>query len=101
MEAIQLKSAGSTYQRLVHVVFRDQVGKNLEVYIDDMVIKSKHRSSFLADVQGTFANLRRHNLKFNPKKCIFGELYFRAGKFLGYMSVKRRIPTKWKLLLTY
>lgn len=68
-----LKSAGSIYQRLVTKAFRTQLGRNLEAYIDDMVIKSKN-----PDVEETFANLRRLNIK--PKKCAFEVT---SGKFLG------------------
>ena len=54
----------------------------MEVYIDDMVIKSGRRSSLVEDVRETFNNLRKYNMKLNPKKCTFG---VPATKFLGFM----------------
>ena len=83
-----LKSAGSTYQRLVNSVFQNQIGRNMEVYIDDMVIKSEQKNTLLQDIQETFASLRRFNMKLNPKKCTFG---VPSGKFLGFMISQRGI----------
>lgn len=67
-----LKSAGSTYQRLVTKAFLGQLGRNVEAYIDDMVIKSLESTTLLADVRETFDSLRRYNIKLNPQKCTFG-----------------------------
>ncbi|GJU82750.1 reverse transcriptase domain-containing protein [Tanacetum coccineum] len=78
-----LKNAGATYQRLVDEAFDKQIGRNLEVYVDDMVIKSKAEKDMLADVTEAFDNLRRINMKLNLKKCSFG---VEEGKFLGYMG---------------
>ncbi|GKC05683.1 reverse transcriptase domain-containing protein [Tanacetum coccineum] len=91
-----LKNAGATYQRLVDEAFRSQIGKNLEVYVDDMVVKSKTEREMLADIAETFDNLRRINMKLNPKKCSFGVT---EGKFLGYMVTSEGIranPAKTK-----
>ncbi|GKE36187.1 reverse transcriptase domain-containing protein [Tanacetum coccineum] len=87
---------GATYQRLVDEAFRSQIGKNLEFYVDDMVVKSKTEREMLADIAETFDNLRRINMKLNPKKCSFG---VREGKFLGYMVTSEGIranPAKTK-----
>ncbi|GJZ78535.1 reverse transcriptase domain-containing protein, partial [Tanacetum coccineum] len=91
-----LKNAGATYQRLVDEAFNKQIGRNLEVYVDDMVIKSKAEKDMLADIAETFDNLRRINMKLNPKKCSFG---VEEGKFLGYMVTSEGIranPAKTK-----
>ncbi|GJT38766.1 reverse transcriptase domain-containing protein [Tanacetum coccineum] len=91
-----LKNAGATYQRLVDEAFDKQIGRNLEVYVDDMVIKSKAEKDMLADIAETFDNLRRINMKLNPKKCSFG---VEEGKFLGYMVTSEGIranPAKTK-----
>ncbi|GJZ13066.1 reverse transcriptase domain-containing protein [Tanacetum coccineum] len=63
-----LKSAEATYQRLVDKVFNDQIRRNLEVYVDDMMIKSASKKYMLMDIQETFDRLRSINMKLNPKK---------------------------------
>ena len=75
-----LKDAGSTYQRMMTKMFELQLGKNVEVYIDDMVVKSKLVSEHLADLTNIFEILRRHKLLLNASKCFFG---VGSGKFLG------------------
>ncbi|GKF26537.1 reverse transcriptase domain-containing protein [Tanacetum coccineum] len=77
-----LKNAGAMYQRLVDKAFEKQVGWNLEVYIDDLVIKSHTEAELLRDIEETFRTLRKINMKLNPKKCTFGAV---EGMFLGYM----------------
>ncbi|GJU74291.1 reverse transcriptase domain-containing protein [Tanacetum coccineum] len=77
-----LKNAGATYQRLVDKDFDSQVGRNMEVYVDDLVIKSHTEEEMIRDINETFRTLRRINIKLNPKKCTFGA---REGMFLGYM----------------
>ncbi|GKC64392.1 reverse transcriptase domain-containing protein, partial [Tanacetum coccineum] len=77
-----LKNAGVTYQRLVDKAFDDQVGRNIEVYVDDLVIKSHTETKMLRDIDETFRTLRKINMKLNPKKCTFGAV---EGMFLGYM----------------
>lgn len=77
-----LKNARATYQKLVDTVFRSQIGRNLEAYVDDMVIKSQTERELLADIAETFDNLQKINMKLNPKKCSFG---VEEGKFLGYL----------------
>ena len=83
-----LKNAGATYQRLVDTAFSSQIGRNLEAYVDDIVIKSKSEKGMLADVAETFDNLRQINMKLNPKKCSFG---VEEGKFLGYIVTSEGI----------
>lgn len=94
----RLKNAGATYQRLVDSAFHSQIGRNLEAYVDDMVIKSKSELAMLADIAETFDNLRRINMKLNPRKCSFG---VEEGKFLAYMVTSEGIranPRKTKAI---
>nr|GEW80211.1 reverse transcriptase domain-containing protein [Tanacetum cinerariifolium] len=77
-----LKNAGATYQRLMDKALNNQVGRNIEVYIDDLVIKSHTETEMLRDIDETFRTLRKINMKLNPKKCTFGAV---EGMFLGYM----------------
>ena len=83
-----LKNAGSTYQRMMTKMFEPQLGKNVEVYIDDMVVKSKLVSEHIGDLTSIFEILREHKLRLNASKCSFG---VGSGKFLGYMVTHRRI----------
>ncbi|GJY13758.1 reverse transcriptase domain-containing protein [Tanacetum coccineum] len=76
-----LKNVGSTYQRLVDKAFQKQIGRNLEVYVDDLVIKSRTEEEIIRDIAETFKTLRQINMKLNPKKCTFG---MQEGMFLGY-----------------
>ncbi|GJS97288.1 reverse transcriptase domain-containing protein [Tanacetum coccineum] len=86
--SIGLKNARATYQRLVDEALQSQIGKNLKVYVDDMVVKSRTEREMLADIVETFDNLRRINMKLNPKKCSFGVT---KGKFLVYMATSEGI----------
>ena len=83
-----LKNAGSTYQRMMTKMFEAQTGKNIEVYIDDMVVKSKIVSEHIGDLTSIFRILREHKLRLNVSKCSFG---VGSGKFLGYMVTHRGI----------
>ena len=83
-----LKNAGSTYQRMMTRMFELQLGKSIEIYVDDMVVKSKVVSKHLGDLSSTFNVLRKHKLRLNASKCSFG---VRLGKFLGYMITHRGI----------
>ena len=77
-----LKNVGSTYQRMMTKMFESQIGKNIEVYIDDMVVKSKIVSEHIGDLTNIFEILRGHKLRLNASKCSFG---VGSGKFLDYM----------------
>ncbi|GJT21472.1 reverse transcriptase domain-containing protein [Tanacetum coccineum] len=93
-----LKNAGATYQRLVDKVFNDQIGKTLEAYINDMVIKSTSEEVMLTDIKETFQRFRSINMKLNPKKCSFG---VEKGPFLGHLITKQGIranPSKVKAI---
>ena len=80
-----LKNVGATYQRLMTKIFRPLVGRTVEVYIDDIVVKSKTREDHAHHLQEFFHLLRRYSMKLNPSKCAFG---VSAGKFLGSWSPK-------------
>ena len=86
-----LKNAGSTYQRMMTKMFESQMGKNIEVYIDDMVVKSKIVSKHIRDLTNIFEILRGHKLRLNASKCSFG---VGSGKFLSYMVTHRGIEVK-------
>ncbi|GJV37378.1 reverse transcriptase domain-containing protein [Tanacetum coccineum] len=76
-----LRNTKATYQRLVDNAFHKQIGRNLEVYVDDLVIKSPTKDDIVRDIKETFKTLRKINMKLNPKKCTFG---VEEGMFLGY-----------------
>ncbi|CAA0822828.1 Unknown protein, partial [Striga hermonthica] len=82
------KNAGATYQRLVDKIFKEHLGRNMEVYVDDMLVKSKEDMDHVRDLKETFLTLRMYGMKLNPAKCSFG---VKSGKFLGYLVTKRGI----------
>jgi hypothetical protein len=86
--AFGLKNGGATYQRCVHIVLESQIGRNVEAYIDDIVVKSEKHVDLLDDLKETFDNLRKSKMMLNPKKCMFG---VSSGKLLGYMVSSRGI----------
>ena len=81
-----LKNTGATYQRLMNRMFAHQIGRNMQVYVDDMLVKSIREDDHLSDLQETFDTLRSYNMKLNPNKCVFGVT---VGKFLGFMVSQR------------
>ena len=94
-----LKNAGATYQRLVNHMFHPQIGRNVEVYVDDMLVKSRDKKIHLDDLQETFDMLKQYNMKLNPSKCAFG---VSSGKFLGFLVSHRGIeanPDKIQAIL--
>ncbi|KAL0411597.1 UNVERIFIED_CONTAM: Pro-Pol polyprotein [Sesamum latifolium] len=84
----EIKNTGATYQRLVDKIFRPQIGRNVKVYVDDMLVKSKETQNHITDLEETFSVLRKYKLKLNPGKCAFG---VRGGCFLGFMVTQRGI----------
>ncbi|XP_050150474.1 uncharacterized protein LOC126625417 [Malus sylvestris] len=78
----ELKNADATYQRAMNAIFHDLIGHNMEVYIDDIVVKSKTEEQHLIDLRQALTRIRIHKLKMNPKKCAFG---VKAGNFLGFL----------------
>ena len=83
-----LKNARSTYQRMMTKMFESQMGKNIEVYINDMVVKSKIVFEHIKDLNNIFEILRGHKFQLNASKYSFG---VGSGKFLGYMVTHQRI----------
>ena len=94
-----LKNVGATYQRLVNRIFADQIGKTMEVYVDDMLVKSLLATNHVDNLREMFLILHRYKMKLNPNKCVFG---VESGKFLGYIVSRRGIeanPKKIKALI--
>ncbi|KAK1617701.1 hypothetical protein QYE76_023218 [Lolium multiflorum] len=94
-----LKNAGATYQRCMQACLAEQIGRNIEVYIDDIVVKTKHAATLIDDLRETFDNLDKYKIKMNPKKCFFG---VPGGQVLGYFISARGIeanPLKIKAIL--
>ena len=83
-----LKNAGATYQRTMNLIFHDLIGVILEVYIDDIVIKSASLDHHLADLRLALERMCRYGLKMNPLKCAFG---VSAGKFLSFIIHEKGI----------
>jgi hypothetical protein len=85
-----LKNGEATYQKCVHIILEPQIRRNIEAYIDDIVVKSKKRGDLLdnLDLKETFNNLCKYMMMLNPKKCVFS---VSSGKLLGYMVSSRGI----------
>ena len=83
-----LKNVGATYQRLMNKMFAHQIGRNVQVYVDDMLLKSLRENDHLSNLQESFDTLRAYNMKLNLNKCAFRVT---TGKFLGFMVSQRGI----------
>ncbi|GKD04080.1 hypothetical protein Tco_1179054, partial [Tanacetum coccineum] len=88
MTGIPRFNVRATYQRLVDTIFEGQMGRNLEAYVDDMVIKRKTQPEMIKDVEETLLTLKKVNMKLNLKKCSFRMV---EGKFLGYIVTSEGI----------
>jgi hypothetical protein len=77
-----LKNGRATYQKGIQITLKTQIGRNIEAYIDDVVVKSKKRGDLFNDLKETFDNLRKFKMMLNTKKCVFG---VSSGKLLSYM----------------
>ncbi|GKV36104.1 hypothetical protein SLEP1_g44272 [Rubroshorea leprosula] len=82
------QNAGATYQKLVQIIFKLQISKNIEVYVDDMIVTNVRAEDHIGDLSETFQNLRRAQMKLNPLKCTFA---VESGKLLGYVVSKKGI----------
>ncbi|KAK1628116.1 hypothetical protein QYE76_002431 [Lolium multiflorum] len=94
-----LKNAGATYQRCMQAYLGEQIGRNIEVYIDDIIVKTRNAATLIDDLRETFDNLDRYKIKLNPKKCFFG---VPGGQVLGFFISARGIeanPLKIKAVL--
>jgi hypothetical protein len=93
-----LKNAGATFQRLMCKALGAQMGRNAEAYVDDIVVKTRESHTFIEDLEETFANLRKINIKLNPAKCSFD---VPSGKLLGFLVSHHEIeanPDKVKAI---
>jgi ribonuclease HI len=88
-----LKNTGATYQRAMNYIFHELIDRIIEIYIEDVVVKSKGYKEHLADLRETLECTRKHDLKMNPNKCAFG---VSAGQFLGFMVNERGIEVGQK-----
>jgi hypothetical protein len=94
-----LKNAGATYQRMVNKVFHNQIGRNMEAYMDDMVIKSTSITIHIQDLEETFKVMKEVGMRLNQAKSFFG---LSGGKFLGFILSERGIeihPSKCSAIL--
>ena len=99
VKSFGLKNAGATYQRLVNRMFHKQIGTSMEVYIDDMLVKSTTAELHIAHLAEAFQILKEYNMKLNPAKCAFR---VSAKKFLGFIVNNRGIeanPDKIRVVL--
>ena len=83
-----LKNAEATYQRVATTLFHDMMHRYVEVYVDDMIVKSRDKADHLATLQRFFERIRRFRLRLNPKKCTFGVT---CRKLLGHIVSERGI----------
>ena len=83
-----LKNVGATYQRMMNQVFKKQIGRNLEVYVDDMLIKSISLDDHLVNLEEKFSIIRHNKVRINPAKCAFGVA---TRKFLRFMLIEMGI----------
>jgi hypothetical protein len=81
---------GATYQRAMNYIFHEYINNIVEIYIDDVVVKSKSYEEHLADLQRTLECTRKHGLEMNPNKCAFG---VSARQFLGFLHTREEM--KW------
>jgi hypothetical protein len=83
-----LRNAGATYQRCTQHVFRDHIGRTIEAYVDDIVVKTRKADDLVNDLRVAFDCLRANSVKLNPEKCVFG---VPRGMLLGYIVSQRGI----------
>jgi hypothetical protein len=91
--AFRLKNEGTTYQKCIHIILEPQIGRNVEAYIDDVIVKSKKRGDLLDSLKKTFDNLHKYKMMLNPTKYVFG---VSSEKLLGYMVSSRGIDVNPK-----
>ena len=83
-----LKNSSTTYQRAMNAIFHDMLGHHMEIYIDDIVVKSKKAIEYVNHLRKSFERMRLHQLKLNPLKCAFG---VQVGNFLGFLDHQRGV----------
>ena len=90
-----LKNAGATYQRAIQLCFANQLHRNIEAYVDDVVVKTREHDSFISDLEETFNSLRSFRWKLNPTKCVFG---VPSRKLLGFIVSHRGIEANPEII---
>jgi hypothetical protein len=83
-----LKNSDATYQQAIQACFKKQLNKNVEAYVDDVVVKTRNSDALIVDLEETFASLREYQWKLNPNKCVFG---VPSGKLLDFIISHRGI----------
>ena len=94
-----LKNARAIYQKAMVMIFHDMIHQELEVYVDDLIVKSRLKEGHIQDLKKVFERLRKYQLKLNPAKCTFGVT---SGKLLGFLISQKGIeidPSKIKAIL--
>ena len=91
--SFRLKNTGATYQRAIQACLSEQIGHNVEAYVDDVVVKIKDPSTLIADLKQTFDSLHKYKWKLNPTKCVFG---VPSGQLLGFLVSHRGIKASMK-----
>ena len=87
-DALRVEECRGTYKRRMDKVLAPMLGRNVQAYVDDMVVTSLQKDKHVADLEGLFTTIARYKLKLNPEKCVFG---VEAGKFLGFLLSERGI----------
>jgi hypothetical protein len=88
-----LKNAGATYQRAIQTCLGEQIGENVEAYVDDVVVKTRDPPMLIEDLKKTFENLKKWKWKLNPNKCVFDVSF---GQLLGFLVSHRGIEASTK-----
>ena len=88
-----LKNAGATYQRLMDRVLAPMIERNVQAYVNDMVVTSQVKDQHIADLEELFTTIAKYRLKLNPGKCVFG---VEVSKFLGFLLIERGIEANPK-----
>jgi hypothetical protein len=91
-----LRNAGATYQRCMNHVFREHIGRTVEAYVDDIIVKTRKASDLLSDLETTFKCLKAKGVKLNPEKCVFG---VPRGMLLGFIVSERGIEANPKKIV--
>jgi hypothetical protein len=92
-----LRNAGATYQRCMNHVFGEHIGRTVEAYVDDIVVKTRKASDLLSDLEVTFGCLHGKGVKLNPEKCVFG---VPRGMLLGFIVSERGIKANPEKIAT-
>jgi hypothetical protein len=93
----ELKNAGATFQRCTRRVFGELIGRIIEAYVDDIIVKSKKTGDLVHDLTEVFEKLRQHGVKLNPEKCVFG---VPRGMLLGFVISERGIEANPEMIST-